>query len=351
MCAGESPLLLNYTVLTILRGQDFFFVVNFMVSYDIIIIGAGPAGLATAIEAKKAGLRHLVIDKGGIVNGIQQYQRNMFFFSTPELLEIGDIPFIVPTMRPTSLDCLNYYRGVAEHFDLNCRFYERVLSVGQCESDFLVQTSIGSEYRTRSIVAATGYYDTPNRLGVPGENLPHVTHYYHDPLPYYRQDVLIVGGKNSAVEAALDLWRHGARVTVLHRGDTLSAGVKYWILPDFENRVAEGSIALHLKTDAKEFRPGCAIVETEDKQWEVETDFAFVLIGYRPDVTFLQRLGIHVDPESLVPAHNPETMETNVPNLFVAGGMVGGKYNNKVFIENGREHGKRILGAILNRIG
>ncbi len=321
-----------------------------MDTLDIIIIGAGPAGLATAIEAKKAGLRHLIIDKGGIVNGIQQYQRNMFFFSTPELLEIGGIPFIVPTMRPTSLDCLNYYRGVAGHFNLNCHFYERVLTVVQCGSDFSVRTSIGAEYRARYLVAATGYYDTPNRLDVPGENLPHVTHYYRDPQPYYLQDVLIVGGKNSAVEAALDLWRHGARVTVVHRGDKLSAGVKYWILPDFENRVAQGSIALRLKTEAKEFHPGCTIVETEGKQGEIKTDFAFILIGYRPDVTFLQRLGIHVEPESLVPAHDPETMETNIPGLFVAGGMVGGKFNNKVFIENGREHGKKIVDAILHKI-
>ena len=317
-----------------------------MSTYDIIIIGAGPAGLATAIEAQRAGLTHLVIDKGGIVNGIQHYQRDMFFFSTPELLEIGDIPFVIPTVRPTSLDCANYYRTVAEHFKLECRFYEAVMSLKHRDTQFLVNTSKGAEYRSRYLVVATGYYDTPNPLNVPGENFPHVTHYYNNPLPYYQQDVLIVGGKNSAVEAALDLWRHGANVTVVHRGEKLSNNVKYWILPDFENRVTAGSIKLQLKTEVMEFQPGCTIVKTDGNQSEIKTDFAFVLIGYRPNVTFLQKLGIAIDPESLAPVHNPETMESNVDNLFVAGGMVGGKYNNKVFIENGREHGKKIIAAI-----
>lgn len=319
---------------------------NLMDTYDIIIIGAGPAGLSTAIEAKKAGLRHLVIDKGGIVNGIQHYQRNMFFFSTPELLEIGNLPFVIATMRPTSLDCVNYYRKVAEHHKLNCHFYERVLSATQRDSVFIVKTATGAEYNARYLAAATGYYDTPSQLNVPGENLPHVTHYYNNPLPYYQQDVLIVGGKNSAVEAALDLWRHGARVTVIHRGEKLSSGVKYWILPDFENRVADGSITLHLQSEAKEFRPHCTMVETRSKRWEIPTDFAFILIGYRPDSSFLEKLGIAIDAESLAPVHDPETMETNIQNLYVAGGMVGGKYNNKVFIENGREHGKKIIAAI-----
>ena len=320
-----------------------------MKQYDIIVIGAGPAGLATAIEAKKAGMSHLVVDKGGIVDGIQRYQRNMFFFSTPELLEIGDIPFVVPTMRPTALDCVNYYRKVAEHFALNCRFFDRVLAVTHLQDEFILGTSAGAEYRARFLVAATGYYDTPNRLNVPGEDLPHVSHYYRDPLPYFQQNVLIVGGKNSAVEAALDLWRNGARVTIVHRGEKLSSGVKYWILPDFENRVAQGSIDLWLKTEVTEFQHGRTVVATESKRREIESDFAFILIGYRPDVSFLQKLGIAIDPESLVPAHNPKTMETNVQNLFVAGGMVGGKHNNRVFIENGREHGKKILASILER--
>ena len=319
-------------------------------NYDLLIIGAGPAGLSTAIEAQKAGLKYLILDKGGVVDSIQHFQRDMYFFSTPELLEIGNVPFIIPTVRPTSLDCVNYYRGVVEHYRLVCSFYQKIISSDRMNDAFLLRSSAGNEYRARSVVVATGYYDTPSPLGVPGENLPHVSHYYRDPSPYFRQNVLIVGGKNSAVEAALDLYRHGARVTVVHRGPALSAGVKYWVLPDFENRVADGSITLNLNTKVRSFTPGSTVLQHGDgRQSEVKTDFAFVLIGYRPDSSFLKTVGIAVDADSLAPSHDPDTMETNVPNLFVAGGMVGGKFNNRVFIENGREHGKKIVATLMNR--
>lgn len=317
------------------------------IRYDIVIVGAGPAGLSCAIEARKAGMRCLVIDKGSVVDAIRQFQREMFFFSTPELLEIGDVPFIVPTTRPTSLDCVNYYRKVTDHYQLECVFFEKVVSVVRSEDGFILHTERGGNYTTRTVVLATGYYDTPNPLGVPGEDLPHVTHYYNDPLPFFRREVLIVGGKNSAVEAALDLWRHGAKVTMVHRGEQLSSGVKYWILPDFENRVAQGAIKLHLSTTVREFQTGCTFVESNGRVWSIHTDQAFILIGYRPNVRFLESAGVTVDSDSLQPTHNPETMETNVPGLFVAGGMVGGRFNNKIFIENGREHGKKIIGAML----
>jgi thioredoxin reductase (NADPH) len=316
-------------------------------TYDMIIIGAGPAGLSCAVEAVKAGLRPVVLDKGGIVDGIQRYQQEMFFFSTPELLSIGGIPFVVPTTRPTSRDCVNYYRSVAEHYKLECVFYTRVTGIAREESGFKVTTEAGTVYRARTCVAATGYYDTPNLLGVQGESLPHVSHYYRDPAPYYQQDVLVVGGKNSAVEAALDLWRHGARVTLVHRGEKLSSGVKYWILPDFENRAAAGAIRTHFGSVVREFRPGTTVIEGPGGVVSgVATRFAFVLIGYRPDVPFLASLGIAIDPDTLVPAHDPATLQTNVPGLYVAGGLVGGRFNNKVFIENGREHGQKIVASL-----
>jgi thioredoxin reductase (NADPH) len=317
--------------------------------YDIVIIGAGPAGLACAIEAQKAGLKQIVLEKGGISHAIQQFQRDMYFFSTPELLEIGNIPFIIPTVRPTSLDCVNYYRRVTEQYKLACSFYDEVISVEKNGGSFHVKTGKGNSYESKSVVVATGYYFTPNPLEVPGEDLPHVSHFYRDPLPYYNQDVLIVGGKNSSVEAALDLYRHGARVTMVHRGEAISKGVKYWIVPDFENRVAQGSIKFHPNTVVREFTRGMTVLDTKGRHWAQMTDFAFILIGYRPDVPFLKNTGIHVDPESLAPAFNPDTFETNIPNLFVAGGIVGGKFNNKVFIENGREHGKKILACLAGK--
>ncbi|MBI5214964.1 MAG: YpdA family putative bacillithiol disulfide reductase [Ignavibacteriae bacterium] len=319
--------------------------------FDVIIIGAGPAGIACAIESHKSGLKYLLVDKGGVVNSIQQFQRDMFFFSTPELLEIGNVPFIVPTTRPTSLDCVKYYRRVVEHYNLAIQFYQDIIGVKKHDGIFFLGSSTGNTFQSKAVVIATGYYDTPTPLNVPGEELPHVSHFYRDALPFYKQHVLIVGGKNSAVEAALDLYRHGASVTVVHRGDALSPGVKYWILPDFENRVKEGSITLQLKTVVKEFRQGMTIVENQNgTRTEIKTDFAFVLIGYLPDVAFLRSVGINVDVETLAPQCHPETFETNVPGLFVAGGLVGGKFNNKVFIENGREHGKNIIEALKKKL-
>ena len=317
---------------------------------DLLIIGAGPAGLSCGIEAQKAGLSYLIVDKGGIADSIQKFQRDMFFFSTPELLEIGGIPFVIPTVRPTSLDCVNYYRSVAEHLRLNCLFYREIAEIQRTDTGFRVQAANGEEFRARAVVISTGYYDTPTPLGVSGENLPHVTHYYRDPLPYFAQDVLIVGGKNSAVEAALDLYRHGARVTVVHRGEKLSSGVKYWILPDFENRVSGGAIKLHLNSVIERFSPGCAVIRSGGKVTEIKADFVFVLIGYIPDVQFLRQAGIEVDSDSLTPRFNPESYETNVPHLYVAGGLVGGRFNNKIFIENGRLHGPAIVKHLASTI-
>ena len=271
----------------------------------------------------------------------------MPFFSTPELLEIGEVPFVVPTARPTSLDCVNYYHAVTAHYRLDCRLYRRAVSVRRDSAGFTVAASGGESYAAANVVIAAGYYDTPKKLGVPGEDLPHVSSYYRDPLPFYRQKVLIAGGKNSAVEAALDLWRHGAEVTVAHRGTTLSGGVKYWILPDFENRVASGAISLLTGTTVAEFRPGVTVLRgAAGARLERPTDFAFTLIGYDADTKFLRECGVDIAAETGAPVHDPRTMETNVPGLYVAGGLVGGRFNNKIFIENGRQHGTLIAAAI-----
>lgn len=315
--------------------------------FDILVVGAGPAGLSTGIEARRRGLSCVILDLGSVAHSISLFQREMPFFSTPELLEIGDVPFVVPGTRPTSLDCVNYYRAVAARHRLECLPYRRVTAVLKGEGAFVVATTKGEEYRARNVVIATGYYATPKKLGVPGEDLPHVSSYYRDPLPYHRQNVVIVGGKNSAVEAALDLWRHGANVTVVHRGASLSGGVKYWILPDFENRVASGAIELLTATTVLEFKPGSTVLRRSDgSMLGRPTDFAFTLIGYEADVGFLRECGVGIDPETGGPVHDPATMETGVRGLFVAGGLVGGRFNNKIFIENGRLHGKLIVDAI-----
>lgn len=316
-------------------------------TYDLIIVGAGPAGLSTGIEAKRAGLRYLVLERGNVARSIGLFQREMYFFSTPELLEIGDVPFIVPTPRPTSLDCVNYYRSVADRYDLACSFHRHIVGIARRDGIFHLSSEQGERFAARYVVLATGYYDTPKKLGVPGEELPHVSSYYRDATPYYRQNVLVVGGKNSAVEAALDLHRHGARVTVVHRGGGLSGGVKYWILPDFENRVKEGSIRFMPSTTVSEFRRGSTILSSSDgARTEIENDSVFTLIGYRADTAFLRTCGVEIDPETEGPAFDGNTMETNIPGLYVAGGMVGGNFNNRVFIENGRRHGAMIVRAI-----
>ncbi len=317
---------------------------------DIVILGAGPAGLACAIEARKAGLHALVLEQGSVVDAIRRFPQNMVWFSTPELLSIGDVPFVISTVRPTRVDTLNYYQKVVTYFNLDVRSHDPVTAVKRTGQQFEVLTVHGKTYQSPFVIVATGYFDHPNRLNVPGEDRPHVLHYYSEPHRYFGCDVVVVGGRNSAVEAALDLYRHGARVTLIHRQATFSPGVKYWILPDIENRIKAQEIQVLFDSEVVEILERSVVVLTRDQRMEVAADFLFILVGFLPDSERLRSFGMALDPETLAPQCNPETLETTVPGLFVAGSVVAGRNTNKIFVENGRLHSKAIVATITRRL-
>ncbi len=314
---------------------------------DLIIVGAGPAGMACAIEAQKLDLDFLLIEKGCLVNSIYNYPENMTFFTTAELLEIGDIPMIVRSEKPRRIDALKYYRRVSEHYQIPFRDYEKVLSIEGQDLDFRVKTrnrlDEDLEYRCRKVVIATGYFDNPNYMNIPGEELDKVSHYYTDPHPYFHKQVAVIGGKNSAAIAALELYRNGADVTLIHRGDTMRREVKYWILPDINNRIKNNEIRSFFNSWVTEIRKTEIVVQTPDGKVVLENDFVFALTGYHPDTAFLRNMGIRVTEETLIPEHNPETLETNVAGIYLAGSIISGKLTNRIFIENGRFHGEQIL--------
>ena len=318
--------------------------------YDIICIGAGPTGLATAIEAKRAGMRPLVIDKGCLCNSIYHYPVNMVFFTTPELLEIGDLPLVCAAEKPTRVEALKYYRKTAEHYELELRLYERVTGIYGQDGNFTVVTlqENGKEekYAGKKLAVATGYYDLPNRLGVSGEDLPHVSHYYTEAHEYWRQDVVVIGGKNSAAEAALDLFRYGARVTLVHRGNELGKTIKYWVRPDIENRIQAGQVQALFGARVDEITREEIVVEHHGRTTRLPAKQVFALTGYHPDFSFLSQLGVHLDPESKRPAVDPNTLESNVPGIYLAGVVIGGRHTSEIFIENGRFHGKQIIEAL-----
>ena len=321
-----------------------------MSSYDIICIGAGPTGLATAIEAKRAGMRGLVIDKGCLCNSIYHYPVNMVFFTTPELLEIGDLPLVCAAEKPTRTEALKYYRRTAEHYALELRLFEAVESVQGEDGHFAVVAKrydgTGQRYESKKIAVATGYYDLPNELGIPGEHLPHVSHYYAEPHEFWKQDVVVIGGKNSAAEAALDLYRNGARVTLVHRGKELGQTIKYWVRPDIENRIKAGQIQALLQARVDEISPEEVVVERHGQTKRLRARQVFALTGYHPDFAFISKLGVHLDPESKRPKLNPKTLESNVPGIHLAGVVIGGRHTGEIFIENGRFHGKQIIEAL-----
>jgi thioredoxin reductase (NADPH) len=313
---------------------------------DVIVIGAGPTGMACAIEAQRAGFEALLIDKGCLVNSLFHYPANMVFFTTPELLEIGDIPFPSPNFKPTRPEALEYYRNVAQHYQLRIRQYERVDKVSGKDGDFLMDTTHERgdrfQHRARKVIIATGYYDLPNCVNVPGEDLPKVLHYYREPHPYFGMDVLVVGGKNSAAIAALELWRRGARVTLVHRGAGMHPNVKYWIKPDIENRIKNGEIKAYFESSVREIGKDCVLLNTPAGDIRIKNDFVFALTGYHPDYDFLRSVGIRLNEKDYRPECNPETLESNVPGVYVAGVIVAGSKTSEIFIENGRFHGKQI---------
>ena len=324
---------------------------------DLLIVGAGPAGLAAAIAAKQAGFTYQVIEKGTVVNSILKFPRYMVFFTTSELLEIGGLPFTTPYGKPTRLEALRYYRRVVETHQLGISLNEAVVCirpeamVGADETVFAVVTRAGSGinrcHRARAVILATGYYDHPNLLHVPGEDLPHVSHYYEEPHEYFRRPVVVVGGRNSAAETALDLYRAGALVTLVHRGPSL-AGIKQWVKPDIENRIKEGSIPARFKTRVVRILPSSVIVDRNGQSEELPADGVLLMTGYRPDLELLRVAGVLVDQKG-VPRYDPDTFETNVPGLFLAGGVISGKDTSPVFIENGRLHGEKIVRLLATR--
>jgi thioredoxin reductase (NADPH) len=314
---------------------------------DLLVIGAGPTGLACAIEAKRAGFTALLVDKGCLCNSLFHYPAHMTFFTTPELLEIGNMPFSSPNQKPNRNEALEYYRKVAEHYALDVRQYETVERVSGADGDFTVHTTDrfgrGLKHRARKLVIATGYYDLPNYLEIPGEDLSKVKHYYHEPHPYYDLDVVVIGGKNSAAIAALDLWRHGAKVTLVHRGPAMHRHVKYWILPDINNRVKNGEIKAYFDSKVTNISEDDVTLSTPEGEVTIANQFVFALTGYHPDFSFIERLGVRLDEANdRCPVCDPATLESNVPGIYLAGVIVAGERTNEIFIENGRFHGQLI---------
>jgi thioredoxin reductase (NADPH) len=321
-----------------------------MGAYDIICIGAGPTGLACAIEATRAGMKALVIDKGCLCNSIYHYPVNMVFFTTPELLEIGDLPLVSAAEKPVRVEALKYYRKAAEHYGLEVRLFERVLSVDGHDSHFTVvtHTEKGGEvrYSSKKIAVATGYYDLPNVMGIPGEELPHVSHYYTEPYAFWNENVVVIGGKNSAAEAALDLYRNGARVMLVHRKAEMGSTIKYWVRPDIENRIKSGQVKALFETSVKQITRDEVVVQNGGGEKRLPAKQVFALTGYHPDFTFIESLGVQLDPETRKPALDPNTLESNVPGIHLAGVVIGGRHTSEIFIENGRFHGKQIIDSL-----
>ena len=317
-----------------------------MNSPDVVIVGAGPTGLACGIELKRRGINAILIEKGCVTNSLYHYPTNMVFFTTPELLEIGDIPMTSLNEKPNRIEALKYYRRVADHYKLDIHQYEKVDNIGGSDGAFAVHTTDRYECHhtnnARKLILATGYYDVPNLLNVPGEDLPKVIHYYKEPHPYYNQDVAVIGAKNSAAIAALELFWTGARVTLIHRGSQISEKVKYWIRPNIENRIKNGEIKAYFQSKVVQIRPDSIVLDTPQGEVLLRNDFLFALTGYSPDLKFLNSVGVTLDPTTQRPRTDPATLESESPGIYLAGVIVAGMHTNEIFIENGRFHGQQI---------
>lgn len=319
-------------------------------TFDLIIIGGGPIGLACGLEAKKKKLNYLIIEKGPLVNSLYNYPVNMTFFSTSEKLEIDNIPFISIKPKPSKQEALEYYRRIASNNNLKINLFEKVESVLRKEKCFNVKTN-KSSYLANKIIVATGFYDIPNRLNIPGENLSKVSHYYNDPHYYAGMKTVVVGASNSAVDAALEIYRKGGEVTMIVRGDGIGERVKYWVRPDIINRIKEGSIDAFFNSELKEIKQHAVVIKKENEQdVTINNDFVLALIGYQPNISFLEKMGIQITDEQLkIPSYNESTMETNVPGIYLAGVICGGMETHKWFIENSRIHAKMIIEDIVRK--
>jgi thioredoxin reductase (NADPH) len=318
--------------------------------HDAIIVGGGPCGLSAAIELQNIGLKPIVIEKGNIVNAIYNYPTHQTFFSTSEKLEIGDVPFIIEGRKPKRNQALAYYREVVRRKNIQVHPFEKVLRVERAEDGWFYVHTSKNEYKTKFVVIATGYYDHPNMLNIPGEELDKVFHYFKEAHPYFDMDVCVIGGKNSSVDAALELEKAGARVTVLYRGNEYSKSIKPWILPEFDSLIRNGKIQMEFRANVLEIKEKSVIYEVDGIKKEIKNDFVFAMTGYHPDHSFLKNMGVEIDQETGRPKYNEETMETNVKGIFIAGVIAAGNNANEIFIENGRFHGKQIATEISKRI-
>lgn len=316
---------------------------------DVLIVGAGPIGIACALECKQNSLSYIVVEKGTLTNSLFNYPLNMTFFSTSEKLEIGGIPFISNNPKPNRNEALEYYRRVASSNNLNIRLYEKVTTIHKEDTIFRIQTE-KETYKAKNVIISTGFYDLPQLINVPGESLDKVSHYYKEPHPYTMQKVIVVGASNSSVDAALEIWRKGGEVTMVIRGKEIGERVKYWVRPDIENRIKEGSITAYFESNIVEIKDREVLIETPKGEVILENDFVLALTGYRPDFEFLKNIGVTLSDDDLkLPQYNPETMETNVKGLFLAGVICGGMETHKWFIENSRVHAPLIISEIKSR--